>query len=83
MDIKAVGLDIGKSWFHFVGCNRTGRPIAHHKFNRGQLMQFMANLPPCLIGMEVCPGSQHLARSFQTARTRRAAHRTEVHQGIS
>lgn len=28
-------------------------------------MQFIANLPPCLIGMEACPGSQHLARSFQ------------------
>jgi transposase len=65
MDIKAVGLDIGKSWFHFVGCNRAGKPIAHHKFNRGQLMQFMANLPPCLVGMEACPGSQHLARTFQ------------------
>jgi transposase len=51
MDIKAVGLDIGKSWFHFVGCNRAGKPIAHHKFNRGQFMLFIANLPPCLIGI--------------------------------
>lgn len=65
MDITVVGLDIGKSWFHFVGCNRAGKPVAHHRFNRGQLMQFMANLPPCLVGMEACPGSQHLARSFQ------------------
>jgi transposase len=65
MEIKAVGLDIGKSWFHFVGCNRAGKPIAQHKFNRSQLMQFIAQLQPCLIGMEACPGSQHLARSFQ------------------
>jgi transposase len=65
MDIQAVGLDIGKTWFHFVGCNRAGKPIAHHKFNRKQLMQFMANLPPCLVGMDACPGSQHRARSFQ------------------
>jgi transposase len=65
MDITAVGLDIGKSWFHFVGCNRAGKPIARHKFNRGQLTQFIANLPACLIGMEACPGSQHLARLFQ------------------
>lgn len=33
--------------------------------NRGQLAQFIANLPQCLIGMEACPGSQHLARAFQ------------------
>jgi transposase len=65
MEIRTVGLDVGKSWFHFVGCNRAGKPIAQHKFNRGQLMQFMANLPPCLVGMEACPGSQHLARTFQ------------------
>lgn len=65
MDIKAVGLDIGKTWFHFVGCNRAGNPVARHKFNRGQLARHIANLPPCLIGMEACPGSQHLARAFQ------------------
>ncbi len=28
-------------------------------------MQFIGNLPQCLIGMEACPGSQHLARAFQ------------------
>ena len=65
MDIKTVGLDIGKTWFHFVGCNRAGNPIARHKFNRGQLMRHMAKMSPCLIGMEACPGSQHLARAFQ------------------
>jgi transposase len=65
MDIKTVGIDIGKSWFHLVACNRAGRPVARHKLNRGQLAQFIANLPQCLIGMEACPGSQHLAGTFQ------------------
>jgi transposase len=65
MEIKAAGLDIGKSWFHFVGCNQAGKSVARHKLNRAQLMHFMANLPPCLVGMEACPGSQHLARAFQ------------------
>lgn len=65
MDIKTVGIDIGKTWFHIVGFNRAGRPIARHKLNRSKLAQFIANLPPCLIGMEACPGSQHLARVIQ------------------
>jgi transposase len=65
MEIKTVGLDIGKSWFHFVGCNQAGKPMARHKFNRKQLMHFIGNLPACLIGIEACPGSQHLARAFQ------------------
>ena len=64
MEIKTVGIDIGKTWFHLVACNRAGNPLARHKLNRGRLSQFIANLPPCLIGMEACPGSQHLARAF-------------------
>lgn len=36
-----------------------------HKLNRRKLAQFIANLPQCLIGMEACPGSQHLARVIQ------------------
>lgn len=65
MEIRTVGVDIGKSWFHLVACNRAGRPVARHKLNRGQLAQFIANLPQCLIGMEACPGSHHIARAFQ------------------
>ena len=48
-----------------MGCNRAGKPISRHKLSRGQLAQFIANLPQCLIGMEACLGSQHLARAFQ------------------
>jgi len=65
MEIKTVGIDIGKTWFHLVGCNQAGRPVAKHKLNRGKLAQFIAKLPICLIAMEACPGSQHLARMFQ------------------
>ncbi len=65
MEIRTVGIDIGKSWFHLVGCNQAGRPLARHKLNRSKLMQFIANLPICTIAMEACPGSQHLARAFQ------------------
>jgi len=65
MDIKTLGIDVGKTWFHLIGCNRAGKPVAKHKFNRGQLVQFVANLPVCRIGMEACPGAQHLARVFQ------------------
>src|ERR1035437_3430606 len=66
MDITTLGIDIGKTWFHLIGCNRCGTPIARHKLNRSKLIQFIATLPKCLIGMEACPGSQHFARSFQT-----------------
>jgi transposase len=66
MDIATLGIDIGKTWFHLIGCNRAGTPVARHKLNRSKLLQFIANLPRCLIGMEACPGSQHFARAFQS-----------------
>jgi hypothetical protein len=27
MEIKTVGIDIGKTWFHLVGGNRAGTPV--------------------------------------------------------
>ena len=65
MDMKVVGIDLGKTWFYLVACNEAGRPIKRQKLNRRKLTQFIANLPQCLIGMESCPGSQHFARAFQ------------------
>jgi transposase len=65
MEIKIVGIDLGKTWFHLVACNQAGRPVTRHRFNRRQLTLFIAKLPQCLIGMESCPGSQHFARVFQ------------------
>ena len=32
------------------------------KLSRNQLAARLANLPPCLIGMEACPGAHHLSR---------------------
>lgn len=65
MEVKTVGIDIGKTWFHLVGCNRARSPVVRHKLNRGKLAIFIAKLPVCLIGMEAPPGSQHLACAFQ------------------
>lgn len=64
MDISTLGIDIGKNWFHIVGLNRAGKPIVREKRRRKDLMPYLANLPPCLVGMEACPGSQQLARSL-------------------
>ncbi|MDA8364526.1 MAG: IS110 family transposase [Gammaproteobacteria bacterium] len=64
MTIKTLGIDIGKSTFHLFGLDERGRPELKQKLTREKLMRFIANLPACVIGMESCPGSQHLARRF-------------------
>jgi transposase len=33
-------------------------------FSRGQVVVRLANMPPCLIGMEACVGAHHLSRQL-------------------
>jgi transposase len=63
--IAVVGIDIGKNSFHVVGHDRCGAIVLRQKWSRGQVEARLANLPPCLIGMEACVGAHHLSRKLQ------------------
>jgi transposase len=65
MNIRTLGLDLGKTSFHAVGFDAQGHVVVRRRFSRPQLMRFVATLPPCLIGMEACGGAHHLGRAFQ------------------
>src|ERR1700751_1597599 len=60
-----IGIDIGKNSSHIVGQDRRGALILRQKWSRGQVEARLANLPPCLIGMEACVGAHHLSRELQ------------------
>ena len=60
-----IGIDIGKNSFHIVGQNQRGAVVLRQKWSRGQVEARLANLPPCLIGMEACVGAHHLSRKLQ------------------
>jgi transposase len=51
-EIAVIGVDIGKNSFHLVGQDRRGALVLRQKWSRGQVEARLANLPPCLIGME-------------------------------
>jgi transposase len=61
----AIGIDIGKNSFHIVGQNQRGAIVLRQKWSRGQVEARLANLPPCLIGMEACVGAHHLSRRLK------------------
>jgi hypothetical protein len=63
--IAVIGIDIGKNSFHVVGHDKRGAIILRQKWSRGQIETRLANLPPCLIGMEACVGAHHLSRKLQ------------------
>jgi transposase len=63
--IAVIGIDIGKNSFHLVGHDKRGAIMLRQKWSRGQVEARLANLPPCLIGMEACVGAHHLSRKLQ------------------
>ena len=62
--IAVIGIDIGKNSFHVVGHDARGAIVLRQKWSRGQLEARLANIPPCLIGMEACVGAHHLSRKL-------------------
>src|SRR5205809_3828418 len=62
--IAMIGMDIGKNSFHVVGHDARGAIVLRQKWSRGQVEARLANMPPCLIGMEACVGAHHLARKL-------------------
>jgi hypothetical protein len=63
--IAVIGIDIGKNSFHIVGYDHHGAIVLRQKWSRGQVATRLANLLPCLIGMEACVGAHHLSRKLQ------------------
>src|ERR1700741_1683289 len=62
--IAVIGIDIGKNSFHLVGHDARGAIVLRQKWSRGQVEARLANIPPCLIGMEACVGAHHLSRKL-------------------
>ena len=60
-----MGIDLAKNVFHLYGIDRHGKGVVKKRLSRKKLLGFMANLPPCLIGMEACGGAHYWAREFR------------------
>lgn len=61
-----IGIDLGKTVFHVVGMNTLGKVIVRKRFSRSQLLQYLANTPGCLIGMEASCGAHHIGRQLSS-----------------
>jgi transposase len=66
MAIVTLGIDLAKNVFALHGVDATGKVVlVRPNLARGKLLDVVASLPPCLIGMEACSGAHHWARLFQ------------------
>lgn len=65
MKLHVIGIDLGKTVFHLVGMDSTGKVVIRKRCSRRQLLGFTANLQVQLIGMESCSGSHFLGRALR------------------
>jgi len=65
-EITTVGIDLAKSVFTVHGVDARGRTVLRKTVRREKLMELIAALPPCLIGLEACGGAHEWARKFAT-----------------
>lgn len=63
--IVFVGIDLAKNVFALHGVDDAGKArLVRPAVRRDQLVETIAKLPPCTIGMEACSGAHHWARQF-------------------
>jgi transposase len=63
--IVTIGIDLAKNVFAVHGVDATGKPaLVRPTVPRAKLLELIASLPPCRIGMEACFGT-HGARHGQ------------------
>lgn len=63
--IVFLGIDLAKNVFALHGVDATGRAcLVRPSVRRDQLLEIVAKLSPCTIGMEACSGAHHWARQF-------------------
>ncbi len=64
MKIATIGIDIAKNVFQIHGVGAAGKVIVSRQLRRQQLLPYLQQLAPCLVGMEACPGAHHWARQI-------------------
>jgi transposase len=62
--VTTVGIDIAKNVVCIHGVDARGHVVVKKRLARQKVLPFMAQLPPCLIGMEASGGAHYWAREF-------------------
>ncbi|MHB1826993.1 MAG: IS110 family RNA-guided transposase [Steroidobacteraceae bacterium] len=64
MKITRVGFDIAKEVFQVHGVDEHGKVGVRKRLSRAKVLEFFAQLPACLVGIEACGGSHYWGREL-------------------
>ena len=63
-NVSIIGIDLAKRVFQLHGASAEGAVVFRRKLSRGQLLEFLASLPPCVVAMEACGSAHHWGREI-------------------
>ena len=66
--VTTLGIDMGKNTLHMIGLDTRGGIVLREKVSRGRITSRLANLPPCLIGIEAGMATHYVARELAALR---------------
>jgi transposase len=64
-NVSVLGIDLAKQVFQVHGVGERGHRSVSKRLRRASLAGSVAQLPPCLIGVEACGSAHFWARKFQ------------------
>jgi transposase len=64
-EVSTIGLDIAKGVFQVHGIDGAGAVGIRKRISRSKVLEFFAELRPCLVGIEACPSAHHWGRELQ------------------
>lgn len=64
-EVSTIGLDIAKAVFQVHGVDEAGTVLIRKRISRTKMLEFFAELSPCLVGIEACPSAHHWGRELQ------------------
>ena len=65
MKVITIGIDLAKDVFGLHGVGGEGRVAFKKRLVRSRLLEFLAKLPPCLVGLEACASAHYWARKIE------------------
>src|SRR5579863_8728554 len=63
-EVSTIGLDIAKAVFQVHGVDVDGTVVIRKRISRVKMLEFFADLPACLVGIEACPSAHHWGREL-------------------
>jgi transposase len=64
MNVTTIGIDLAKSVFQLHGVDARGEVVFRRKLRRATVLDFLRDLPPCLIGLEACATAHFWGREI-------------------